>query len=177
MDDQAKIEQLQRNSFAFDVNLTLDEIEWTRILGPHGLGNTLLHQMVALGGGFFQIAHPQHGRTGTADVFCFDLQGSECQFRLDYEQPFTATLQSAVHQVVDAVNRSLRRAQISYRYMVARDSCTGAGCTYRLMLVPTSWLARVDDALNIIAGVALEDYELQPPYQRPDLRAEFWEAR
>ncbi len=177
MDEKAKIEQLERISFAFEVNLTLDEIEWTRILGPHGLGYTLLQQMVVIGGDFFQIGEPEYTHTTRADVLCFDIAGASCQIRLEYEQPFTANLLSAVRQEVDAVNRTLRRERVNYRFVVARDECTGPGCTYRLMLVPTSWLTRAAEVFNVVAGMSLEDYELQPPYQRPDLGADFWEAR
>ncbi len=176
MDKQAKIELLQQNSFAFEVDLTLDEIEWTRILGPNGLGNRLLHQMRELGADLFHLGNLEHASNGTGEVFSFDAGDGHYEFRLDYEQSFTANLQSAVRQVLDGVNRALRRQTVPYRFVCVRETCTGAGCTYRLMLLPTAWLRELEDELNIVAGVRLEDYEM-PPFGRPTAGGDFLEAR
>lgn len=177
LDKQAKIERLKQNSFAFDVDFTLDEMEWTRILGSNGLGNQLLQQMCQLGADLFDVDNLDHLTNGTGEVFSFEIEGSHYELRLDYQQPFTASLQSGVRQVLDAVNRALRRQTVSYRFICVRDTCTGAGCTYRLMLLPTAWLREVEDSLNIVAGVRLEDYEVQPPFGRPEAGSGFLEAR
>lgn len=177
MDTTEKIEVLQQNSFAFEVSLTLDEIEWTRILGPTGLGNTLLSQMVELGRDFFELSDPDYVQNGRGDILSFRIGGTFCELRLDYEQPFTANLQSAVREVLDGVNRALRHQSVPFRFVCVRDSCTGAGCSYRLMLLPTAWIRDVSDSLNIVAGLRLEDYELQPPFRRPELGGGFLEAR
>lgn len=177
MDKSEKIEVLKQSSFAFEVGLTLDEIEWTRILGPAGLGNQLLEQMVELGRDFFEISDPEHVQNGRGDILSFRIEGARCELRLDYEQPFTANLQSALRQVLDGVNRGLRRQSVSFRFVCVRDTCTGAGCTYRLMLLPTAWIRDLAEDLNIVAGLRLEDYELQPPFGRPDIGGDYLEAR
>lgn len=175
MDDREKIEQLRQQSFAFDVNVTLDEIEWTRILGPDGLGRKLLHQMAEIGAGFFRFDQLEHVRNGRAETFGFAVDEVHSQVRLAYEQPLTASLLTAAHRLLDRVNCALRRGQIAYRYILARDAATGAGCTYRLMLVPTTWLREACEVLNVVAGTSLEDYELQTPYPPPESGGDFWE--
>lgn len=177
VDQQAKIELLKQNSVAVDVDLTLDELEWTRILGQHGMGHQLLQYMCQLGSDLFDIGNLDLLVNGTGEVFSFEIDGCHYELRLDYEQPFTASLQTAVRQVLDGVNRALRRQTLPYRFVCVRDICTGAGCTYRLMLMPTSWLLEVEDAFNIVAGLRLEDYEVQPPFGRPQAGSGFLEAR
>ncbi|QDG51586.1 hypothetical protein FIV42_12765 [Persicimonas caeni] len=178
MDTQAKIELLKQDSFAFDVDLTLNELDWTRVLGPNGLGRQLLQKMATLGAESFQFGEIDHVENGTCEIFSFEVEGSRFELRLDYEQPITATLQTAVRQVLDGVNRALRRQTVPYRFVCVRDTCTGAGCTYRLMQLPTQWLREMEDALNIVAGLSLEDYEMQPPYGgRPQAGGGFIDAR
>jgi hypothetical protein len=161
VDKQAKIELLKKSAFAFDLDLTLDEIEWTRILGPNGLGDRLLHEMIATGADFFVLEVVDHQYNAAGEVLCFTVEGSEHQCRLDYDQPFVADLQTAVRQVLDGVNGALRRQTIPFRYICVRDSCTGAGCTYRLMVLPTPWLGELEAELNIVCGVSPEDYEVR----------------
>jgi hypothetical protein len=173
VDKHAKIELLKDNSFAFDVNLTLDEIEWTRVLGPNGLGNELLHKMVEMGSDLFDLGGADHMHNGDAEVFCFTLDGRDYQLRLAYEQPFIANLQTAVRQILDGINGALRRQAVGFRFICVRDSCTGAGCTYRLMVLPTPWLRELEDELNIVSGLSLEDYEAQRSFHTPPHRPDF----
>jgi hypothetical protein len=168
VDKHAKIELLRHNSFVFEADLTLDEMEWTRILGPSGLGDRLLREMVGMGADFFEVSDPDHQYNHNGEVLFLKLEGADHEFRLDYDQPFVASLQEAVRQVLDGVNAALRRQMVAFRYICVRDTCTGAGCTYRLMLMPTPWLRELEDKLNVVAGVSVEDYEAQRPFSPID---------
>jgi hypothetical protein len=177
VDIQAKLAQLKVNSFVFDVDLTLDEMEWSRILGPNGFGNWLLCQAISLGSDYVDIGSPEHLQNGDADVFSFEVEGRPAQFRLRYDRSFTANLLSGVREVLEGLNRELRRATVPVRFVCMREACTGNGCTYRVMLLPTAWLDEVASELNLVAGVALEDYEFVGPMGPPDVDDGFLELR
>ncbi|MFP4600928.1 MAG: hypothetical protein ACLFVJ_21940 [Persicimonas sp.] len=175
MDQDARIEQLKLNSFVFETDLTLDELEWSRIMGANGLGAWMLGQMVELGSHFIDIHNPQHSATADGEVYSFEIDGQRSQFRLKYTQTFTANLLGAVRAVLDGVNSGLRRSMTPVRFVCVKECCSGLGCSYRIMLLPTAWLDEFSDVLNIVAGVSPEDYETQPPFWRPESGEDFLE--
>lgn len=162
MDIQAKLEQLRLNSFDFEVDLTLEEMEWARVLGQNGMGHWLFLQTVELGSEFFDLGSPQRDENGDGERYRFQLEGHHAEFRLPYSQSFTANLLTGVRSVLDGVNGALRRATVPVRFVAIKESCAGLGCTYRVMLAPAAWLGQMSDAFNVVAGVSLDDYEFQP---------------
>jgi hypothetical protein len=177
VDENSRIEESRLQSYGFEVPLTLDETEWTRILGAEGLGCQLLEAMADLAAPHVEFDALDHIQQSSAEVLEFEVAGQHAAVQLDYEQPLTSTLLSAVRHVLDGVNHALKRARIPCRFAVARETCTGHKCNYRLMLAPTAWLGELDAAMNLVAGVTPEDYEMPMYAPRASLAPDFWEAR
>ncbi|MFW5968106.1 MAG: hypothetical protein ACOCV2_11340 [Persicimonas sp.] len=177
MDRQAKIAQLELNSFTFEVDLTLDELDWTRLLGPDGFGVELLDEITSLGAPYFDMGGPEHAHNGNGEVLSFTVDGQRHELRLDYDQPFLATLLGGVRDVLDSVNRALRRAALPLRYVCLRESCTGAGCTYRVVLIPPAWLDDLRKEYTLVTGLCPEDYETTLPARLFDTDEDLSELR
>ena len=154
---------------AFDLNRTLEETEWTRILGAQGFGATLLEAMRELGelgAPPCQISAAHRVHQSGAEVFRLDVAGIHTQIRLNDEHPLQSTLASAASQVVDAVNQGLRRARATSQFVLMRDACAGHGASYRLVLVPTARLMMPGVLKNPVAGLSPELFEAAIPDPR-----------
>jgi hypothetical protein len=151
------IDELRENSFEIDVGYTLGELEWQKMVGPSGLGRDLLEKMSNLGETQFRIGPVEHRRTSDADVFEFQFEDEHVRIRLDYDVPYTKNLLSGIRTLLNGVNRSLRRAQNPWRYVVIREE-SGSG-KYRVALLPTDQLGEVSRHLRVVAGVSPEDFE------------------
>src|SRR5699024_10817011 len=108
-----------------------------RILGPAGLGRRLLDAMVELGARHLRMDSPERAQQGSFETLEFRLEGRPITLRLDYEQPLTTTLLSAVRQLVDQVNHALRQDRAPCRFLLAREACAGPTSKYRLLFAPT----------------------------------------
>lgn len=151
------IDEVRENSFEIDVDYTLGELEWQKMVGPRGLGRKLLELMSHLGESRFRIGPVEHRRTDDADLFQVSLEDEQVRIRLDYDVPYTTNLLSGVRTLLNSVNRSLRRANNPWRYVVIREQ--SAAGKYRIALLPTRWLSAASNDLQVVAGVSPEDYE------------------
>lgn len=147
----------------FDFSWTLEEIEWTRILGPSGFAQALLSAMVELAPPRYALGQLSREQQSSADVFTLQVAGMHTQIRLDYEQPLYATLASATRRVLDPVNQALRRARADRRFVLLREPSSAAASSYRLVMAPTSWLVGLSAQTNSIVGLTPESFEVALP--------------
>src|SRR5690554_8120972 len=109
----------------FELARTLDESEWSGILGKTGLGWKLLNWMQALAAPYFELGLIYSTRQGTDEIFSFEVNGDPYTIELDYDPGLIATLSSAVCAVIDGVNLALKRAQLDFRFTLDRQTSTG----------------------------------------------------
>lgn|GEM_PF-6115567 len=143
----------------FELPRTLDETEWSKILGASGMGCKLLHWMQALAAPYFELGVIYSTRKGADERLSFEVNGDPFSIELDYDLELTATLSSAVRQVITGVNQALKRAQLDFRFILERQTSTGNRSCYRLILAPHALLAELGRRLNLVAGITPEDYE------------------
>ena len=105
----------------FELARTLDESEWSGILGKTGLGWKLLNWMQALAAPYFELGLIYSTRQGTDEIFSFEVNGDPYTIELDYDPGLIATLSSAVCAVIDGVNLALKRAQLDFRFTLERQ--------------------------------------------------------
>lgn len=144
----------------FEVPATLQELEWTRVLGPRGLGWQLVYAMAELAAPHFVLQPGVRARQCDAEVVEYCLEGVPHQVRFGYEQPLATTLHSVLEQLVDAVNQAARRQHVGWRFVVTQEPSTGRGSIYSLRLVTHDWLIRPGAPERVVLGVSLQDFEL-----------------
>lgn len=168
MDHQMSLEDLKENSFALDVDYTVNELEWSKLVGANGLGMQLLQRMAHIGASVFQIDQIRHVENGDCEKLVFCVEDTPVTVRFNYDVPVTTTLLKGLRTLFQGVNGALRRHGVTWRFLLIRERSRKRGCEYRVMLVPTDWLMEVANDLRIVAGVSPEDYEFQPvtPHSR-----------
>lgn len=138
---------------------TLDETEWSGILGKTGLGWKLLNWMQQTAAGLFEFGPVYATQEGPDEVLCFEVEGVQSRIELSNNQALTATLLGATRQVINEVNRALKRAQLRFRFTLERLTCAGHQSRYRLILAPRAWLTELGRSMHLVAGISPEDYE------------------
>ena len=155
--EDMSVEHLHDNSFPLELEYTLGELEWQKLVGPSGLGRELLQGMSDLGGDVIQFSSVRHRRSTEADVFEFSVAGEHVRVHLDYDVPYTASLLRGVRALLDDVNRALRRASSPWRYVCVRRQASPG--SYRIALLHSRFLDGLDRDFQVIAGLTPEDYE------------------
>lgn len=147
-------------SRVFEMPATLQELEWTRVLGAQGLGWQWVYTMAELAAPHFVLQPGVRAKQCDAELVEFYLEGVDHQVRFAYEQPLATTLLSALGRLVDAVNQAARRQHVGWRFVVTQEPSTGRCCVYRLNLLTHDELVHHGAPGRVVLGISLEDYEL-----------------
>jgi len=144
---------------SFELPVTLEELEWSGILGKTGLGWKLITWKQSLAAPYFELDPLYVAQKGRDQEISFEVEGVEHQIVLEFSNGLTATLLSAVREVINGANHALKCAQVGCRFVLERELCAGSRSYYRLILAPQQWLAELGRSLNLVAGISPEDYE------------------
>lgn len=159
MNHDIEDDSLRLEVHAFELPRTLDETEWSKILGESGMGWKLLKWMQALAAPHFELGLVYPTGQGVDEVLAFEVNGAAFRIELGYDLGLIATLSSAVRQVIAGVNQALKRAHLDFRFVLERQTSTGNRSCYRLILAPHALLPELGAKLNLVAGITPEDYE------------------